>query len=260
LREFFSFCGPISRLVLDRDPHAPGSQFSLVVFTEEHAANTAQLLSNAAIADKPITVTPYLSPEERAGAATSANAAAADSSSDSASGHKSATAVIAGLAAAGLIKGSDLVHTLGSRASELDTRVGARDKAKYAASIANAKIQSFDEAYRVSQTLDHVRMTADAGIKRIDDAYGLSAKGKAVTEKAHEVAGKVMQVPQVKAGVELFAMLGHLAAGAVKKVADQVRTEVARQNGQPNPHSQYSASAQDAQSGQAQHNAYEDLE
>lgn len=60
--DFFSFCGPIEKLVMDFDSTSNPNdvkQFAVVVFEHEKDYSTALLLGNARIIDSPINVYPY---------------------------------------------------------------------------------------------------------------------------------------------------------------------------------------------------------
>lgn len=59
--DFFSFCGEIKSLVLRRTAgQADGTQEAIVTFESSAAAKTAQLLTNALIVDRAITVRVYV--------------------------------------------------------------------------------------------------------------------------------------------------------------------------------------------------------
>eukprot|EP00741_Cyanophora_paradoxa_P000776 tig00000058_g747.t1 len=59
LVDFFSFCGTIKKLHLEQEPGATGRQVACVVFSDAAAAETALLLSNAVIIDKPVAIMTY---------------------------------------------------------------------------------------------------------------------------------------------------------------------------------------------------------
>eukprot|EP00762_Andalucia_godoyi_P000992 ANDGO_03794.mRNA.1 Binding partner of ACD11 1 len=253
--DFFAFCGTVSRLIQDKDPNQEGFQFAFVVFEDEQAANTAQLLSNAVIAQHPITVAPFLAPHQRpsstAETTAPAGAEASSSAAQQSGSSRSATAVMASLAAAGLIKGQDVMTTFRGRAQEFDSRVGMSEKAKFAATVAESKVKEVDEKFKISQTLNAAQIVAQQKMQQIDATYGLSEKGKIANEKMRHAVDQVMQAPPVKAGIDLLALLGGAIVDKVKTFGEEVQRQASTS------HSQNAATPTPPA---PERNVYEDLE
>ena len=135
LREFFSYCGSLSTVVLTPDTDT-ASSFADVTFEHPDSVEIAELLSGAFLNGAPITVT-RLQPFP--------SSVAANNNADPASPPHphSAVRAVDGLTVKGLLAGGEQVlQRIRSNAVELDTKYGIRNKITAGANVVAGAVTS----------------------------------------------------------------------------------------------------------------------
>ncbi|XP_042500437.1 binding partner of ACD11 1-like isoform X2 [Macadamia integrifolia] len=156
IKHFFSFSGDIQYIEMQRESES--SRLAYVTFKDSQEADTAVLLSGAAIYDLSVSIAPdenYLLPPE---------AIPNSPPSNSNSAVKKAEDVVTSMLARGFVLGKDALnkarafderHHLMSNASDtvvaLDRRMGLREKIGIGTSIVNEKMKEVDERFQVSE-------------------------------------------------------------------------------------------------------------
>jgi hypothetical protein len=215
LASFFSFCGTITNLKLTS--HDNGTKEAIVSFENEAAAKTALLLTNAVIADRPITVVPYSNkPSEHK-----------ESSSDSASSsltteisgdqipkksevptdQRTHVSVIAGLLAAGYTLGSDAF----AKAKQVDEQNQLSTKLAAAATATKEKITQLDQTYHISEKVGNVVENVSNKAKEVDQNWKISENVsnvvKNVTDTAEVLTAKANEHPAVQSTISTLSYL-----------------------------------------------------
>ncbi|KAJ1729043.1 Protein vip1 [Coemansia biformis] len=179
VREFFTFCGTIDTLELQKQES--GAQSALIKFESTEAAKTALLLSHALINQEPIEVSPlYPETHEPATPPPGARGAAdvppqvprATTAADTNYEGKPALYVAHELLAAGYMLGERVL----SRASKFDAKYRATDRTQ-------SQARSLDNQYKLSGYL-----------QQWDDKFKVSNRAKSAFDKVqgHPVGQKVL--------------------------------------------------------------------
>jgi len=176
--EFFSFCGKIVHIKLHVYPNK-GSE-ALIVFETEAAAKTATLLTNALIADRPITVTQYREAEKDhekpQGLPTDTNTIELSGDQIPNKPHavpadqRSNTSVIASMLAAGYVLGSDTIQ----KAREIDEQNQLTAKVVAAAAAAKEKVLEIDQQLKISETIGALGTGVANKAREVDEAWKIS--------------------------------------------------------------------------------------
>lgn len=214
--DFFSFCGKISKLYMNKDkPDSNGALTAVVQFETESAAKTALLLTNALIVDRPITVVPYTGTQASATLDSTVSptptplGAPVDESNITqrdfhgvADEHRTKTSVVASLMAAGYVFGADALD----RAKEYDEKHNISLQAKVAVEQLKVKAHEIDQTYHISEKAQQVKTAVVEKGKQIDESYHLTEKAQqvktSVTSTAQNVAAKAAENPAVKSAID----------------------------------------------------------
>jgi len=228
--EFFSFCGKITNLKLTKYPNKGGE--AIVTFETESAAKTAQLLTNALIADRPITVGPYHgdnqvpSQTERSAAEEATTIEYKEEqicNKPAVPADRSHTSVVASLLASGYVLGKDAIE----KAREIDEQNQISQKIMAAATVAKEKITEIDQQLHISETIQSVGNTITTvgntittKAHALDQAYHVSdnvnAAIKTVAQTIESGVAMAKEVPVVQS-----------ATSAVNQVGENIKTFVA---------------------------------
>jgi len=205
--DFFSFCGKIAELYLDKEEGKETSR-AVVQFETESAAKTALLLTNALIVDRPITVVSYPPkdvpqdsepkapgtpvPPERI---THRDFGVEDE-------HRTKTSVVASLLAAGYVLAQDAI----SKAKQYDEEHNITLQLKVGVEQLKVKAHEIDQQYGISEKAAQVKQQATDKAKKLDEDYHISEKASAaattVKSTAVTAAAKAQENPTVKSGVD----------------------------------------------------------
>jgi len=231
--EFFAFCGKIIHVKLNTYAH--GSE-AIVVFETEAAAKTALLLTNALIADRPITVIPYGGEEEKI--FNSHRGHHLESTTELKgqdipnkphtvpAENRSKTSVIASMVAAGYTLGSDAV----AKAKEVDEQNHISLKAAAAAAVAKEKLLEIDRQLKISQTVENISNAVSTKANEVDQAWKISENvGHAfqtVQENMEQFQKKASENPTVQTTVNTLSQWSQSVANAVAPATTALKTNV----------------------------------
>lgn len=230
VREFFSFCGAIVRILLDRDPQGQnGEQFGVVVFSEQHGASSAMLLTNAVLEGSPIIVSPFVSSSSGTGdRIPSADAQSQGHAQRNPYSNVPLAAAVVGGAGIVLAKGSLVVQEVAGKVKAFDQAAGVSAKANAVAKQVETKFSQVDQQYQISEKVGVATMAAKVQARKIDEQFGISSTASAVKQK-------VLEVPQVRQGLGLLAALGSTVAGAVRAASAQAQVRLTEQQQRQQP-------------------------
>eukprot|EP00761_Pharyngomonas_kirbyi_P011359 gb/GECH01011384.1/.p1 GENE.gb/GECH01011384.1/~~gb/GECH01011384.1/.p1 ORF type:complete len:321 (+),score=85.51 gb/GECH01011384.1/:1-963(+) len=229
VQDFFSFCGGLERVVQAEDPVASGEgkQFAVVVFEEEAAASTALLLSNAVIGDVPIAVQPYGNSMPQPAPHPSSQEATSNNG-------KTATAVVASLAAAGYLTGEGVLAEMKNKAHQYDSKLNISNKARYAFEVSAKACRDIDRDFQISTTLAYLKDQTLAGARSLDNQYQLSAYASSAATTAGEYASKAMENETVKASMGWLSEQYNAASTALfstwQDLETRTRDEIEREH------------------------------
>jgi len=205
--DFFSFCGKIAKLYLDKEQGKETSQ-AIVQFETESAAKTALLLTNALIVDRPISVTPYPPkdvPQESVNAPGTPVPAERITHRDFGGvkdEERSKTSILASMLASGYVLASDAL----TKAKEVDEEHNITLQLKVGVEQIKVKAHEIDQTYGISEKAVAVKQQATEKAKSIDEQYKISEKAShaanVVKESAWQASAKAQENPTIKQGVE----------------------------------------------------------
>jgi len=234
--EFFSFCGKITNLKITKYPNKGGE--AIVTFETESAAKTAQLLTNALIADRPITVAPYLG-ENQPQTERSAEESTITEIKGEQIQHKpetpsdrSHTSVIASLIAAGYVIGKDAID----KARSIDEQNQISQKIMAAANVAKDKITEIDQQLHISETIQNFGNTITTKAHELDQSYHVSdnvnAAIKTVSQTFETGVAMAKEVPAVQSTTNAVNQVGENiktmiapTVGAIKANVDEIKQQ-----------------------------------
>jgi hypothetical protein len=217
LTDFFSFCGDLeSAIQLTPDPANEGTQKGVVTFKDDGAVQTALLLTNAMIVDRPIHVT---------SASGEGEGAAVEPTEDQVrEGEPSKTSVLAKMFAAGFVLGDDAR----AKARAYDEKHSVLLKLKVAKELAKLKLNELDQKLHVSETAGKVSAAAKSQYAALDEQHHISDKANAAKAAVVGTAGAIgaaaMQNPVVAGGVGLLEQ----AAAVIKEQVHSLKQDTAR--------------------------------
>jgi len=207
--DFFSFCGKISNLYMDKDV-SKGTFRAVVQFETEAAARTALLLTNALIVDRPITVLSYTKgpitenklPQTPGTPVSSEHITHRDFGGVH-DNERTKTSVLASMVAAGYVLASDSL-TKAKSYDEEHTQFST--KLKQGVEVVQNKASELDKQYGISDKVGAVKQSATEKAKKLDEDYHLSEKASAavqsVKQTAQSVSDKAQENPTIKSGVD----------------------------------------------------------
>lgn len=230
--DFFSFCGRITRLSLNRAPSGD-VQEAVVFFETDSAAKTALLLTNALIVDRPINVVPHSpaaegapvfeasAPEEQADI-TQRPQVAPDS-------ERTKTSVIASMLAAGYVLGADAA----TKAREVDEKHMISLQLKVGAEQIKAKANEIDNRLHITETATTIKNVAVEKAREVDGKLGITEKATVAAAVAKGAAGavadKVSSNETFAKGYSAFKSVTSSVATAVSGQYQEVKEETKRQ-------------------------------
>jgi len=240
--DFFSFCGKINKLFLNKTENADTS-VAVVQFETESAAKTALLLTNALIIDRPITVVPYSTGQEKEKPAestpnanpvvTATTEVPADHITQRDFGvpddQRSKTSVVASLLAAGYVLGQDVLVA----AKEVDEKNMISLQAKVAVASVTAKLHEFDVSYGISEKASNIQKQATEKVKQLDEQYKISEMAKEVGNKitttTTTAVNKVLSQPTVASTVSVVKEKAGNVKNSVSTTFSELETETKKQ-------------------------------
>jgi len=215
LASFFSFCGTITNLKLTT--HGSDSSEAIVSFESEAAAKTALLLTNAVIADRPITVMPYGAQQPAADIpAPNTTEISGDQIPNKPhavpADQRTQTSVIAGLVAAGYTLGEDAI----AKARKIDEEQQITTKVAVAvgaaATATKEKIAQIDQAYHISEKVGSFAEGVSHKAREVDQSYhiseNISSLVKNVTDTVEVMQARAKEMPVVQ---NTISTLSHVA-------------------------------------------------
>jgi len=195
--DFFSFCGKITSLYLNKDEGQETST-AVVQFESESAAKTALLLTNALIVDRPITVVTYGAESTfRHDTATPVTDIPQKDFGTVGDHDRTKTSVVVSMLASGYVLASDAV----AKAKEVDEQRGITATVKVGVEQLKVKAHDIDVQYGISEKAASVKQSATDTAKKLNEDYHISEKASAAAQQAKGVASTVTENPNVKAGV-----------------------------------------------------------
>lgn len=230
LSEFFSFCGKITSLKLTKFPNKGGE--AVVVFETESAAKTALLLTNALIADRPITVAPFF---EEVHSEKSPNLPETGetvelkeqiSHKTPASTDNTHTSVIASLIAAGYILGNDALN----KARAIDEENQISSKIISAATVAKDKMTEIDQQLHITETISNIGTTITTKVNDIDQTYHVSDNVNAAIKTVSQTIGTQVamakEVPAVQTATTTVNQVGENIKTMITPTVDALKANV----------------------------------
>jgi len=229
--DFFSFCGRITRLSLNRA--ASGDVQEAVVFFEtDSAAKTALLLTNALIVDRPINVVPHFPAAENApvieASAPEVQADITQRPQIAPDSERSKTSVIVSMLAAGYVLGGDAV----TRAREVDEKHMISLQLKVGAEQIKAKANEIDNRLHITETATTIKNVAVEKAREVDEKLGITEKASVAAAVAKGAAGavadKVSSNETFAKGFSAFKSVTSSVATAVSGQYQEVKEETKR--------------------------------
>jgi hypothetical protein len=237
LAGFFSFCGTIINIKLNSYPDAPGE--AVVEFDSEAAAKTALLLTNAVIADRPITVTVY-SDSSTSGSSTFNNTPGGQSVEISGSDipnrnnlpadQRTQTSVIASLLAAGYTLGTDTFE----KARQYDEQNHISQSISAAAAAARDKILELDQQLKISETTSNLASGVATKTRELDQQWGISATTSNIFKNiadtvevgVNAITTKAKESPAIQATVSSLSHAAENVSNYMAPTAEAVKSNV----------------------------------
>jgi len=238
--DFFSFCGKINKLFLTKVENADTS-VAVVQFETESAAKTALLLTNALIIDRPITVVPYATAQEKEKPVEAATDAVVNEKAEVPADNitqrdfgvpddqRSKTSVVASLLAAGYVLGQDALV----KAKDLDEKHMISLQAKVAVASVTAKLHEIDVSYGITEKAQTLQKQATDKVKQLDEQYKISEKAKEVGNKitttTTTAVNKVLAQPTVATTVNVVKEKATTVKNSVSAQFTELESETKRQ-------------------------------
>jgi len=232
--DFFSFCGKISKLYLDKEEGKETSR-AVVEFSTESAAKTALLLTNALIVDRPITVTPYppkdaekKSEQSGPGTAVPAENITQRDFGGAHDDERTKTSVLASMIASGYGLASDALH----KAKQYDEEHNITLQLKVGMEQLKVKAHEVDQTYGISEKAAFVKHSAEEKAKKLNEEYKITEKASAAAEKmkstAGAVAAKAQENPTVSQAVGTMKSGWQTVANSVSGFYNEYKEQTAK--------------------------------
>jgi len=221
LIDFFSFCGNIKRLHLEKDADGE-SQTGIVVFADLAGSETAQLLSNAVIIDKPVTITPYLPAIPAPASAASAALGGQQEAGDPVAGEtapKIWESVVTGA--------KDLGSKTKQGIKEFDEKHNVSLKMKVGAEQVKAKLNQFDRDLHISEKFADIKEKASESSKRVGEKLNVKEKAASVGSVFKGLGEKVMDaevLSKAKVGAKTVS-------GKFSSLVSEARSKLTKNSG-----------------------------
>ncbi|PRP86633.1 hypothetical protein PROFUN_05112 [Planoprotostelium fungivorum] len=224
IADFFSFCGKISKLYLNKDQHT-----AVVQFDSESAAKTALLLTNALIIDRPIVVALIESPTATQNDASLGTPADPTQIPERDFGvpdeQRSKTSVVASLLAAGYVLGDSAID----KAREYDEKIGVAATAQAVVAQIQTKAQQIDQQFGISDKASAAKQVVEDHIKQVDEKYQISEKANLAVDVvkstfqdvSRNVVNKVQENPASAQALERVQAAGTAVTSYIKDQKEQ---------------------------------------
>jgi len=194
--DFFSFCGKITKLFLEK-AEGSDSLSALVQFETESAAKTALLLSNALIVDRPITVVAYSKSSEGhlpAAAPVAETEITVRNFGGLPDEQRSKTSVIISILAQGYVLAEDALD----KAKDWDEKHGLIEKAQHALDQIKTKAQELDKKYKITEKISELTQQASDKATKLNEDFKLTEKA---SNTVNLIKTKASQNPTVSKGL-----------------------------------------------------------
>jgi len=205
--DFFSFCGKITKLFLDKEEGKETSR-AVVEFETESAAKTALLLTNALIVDRPITVSSFPPKEVQVQQVAPVGTPVPPEKiihRDFGGVHdddRSKTSVVASMLASGYVLATDAL----AKAKHYDDEHNITLQLKVGVEQLKVKAHELDQTYGISEKAAAVKLQATEKAKQMDEEYKISEKASNAADKvkatATTVASKAQENQTINSAVE----------------------------------------------------------
>eukprot|EP01101_Sappina_pedata_P002126 TRINITY_DN12396_c1_g1_i1.p1 TRINITY_DN12396_c1_g1~~TRINITY_DN12396_c1_g1_i1.p1 ORF type:complete len:355 (+),score=151.26 TRINITY_DN12396_c1_g1_i1:37-1101(+) len=207
LASFFSFCGSITSLKLTTFAGTNKASEAIVTFDSEAAAKTALLLTNAVIADRPITVVPFgegVRQVPSTGSVDSGNVTEISGSQIPNKGYavpdeqRTKISALAGLLAQGYQLGDDAI----AKARSIDDQNHISERVSQAAAATRVKLAEIDQSYRISETFSNLAAGVAGKAQEVDQNWkiseGLQHVMRNVSDTVEVIGAKAKENPVVQ--------------------------------------------------------------
>jgi len=232
--DFFSFCGKITKLYMDRE-EGKDTNKAVVEFETESASKTALLLTNALIVDRPIAVTLYVSPNApQQDAPVSPGTPVPEEKitrrdfGGVTDEERSKTSVLAALIASGYVLATDAV----SKAKQYDEEHNISHQLKVGVEQLKVKVHEIDQQYGISERAAVVKQQATDRAKKLDEEYKITEKATTAADsvKAATVsaANKAQENPTVKQGLETIKFGWNSVTSSVTGLYNEYKGQTVR--------------------------------
>eukprot|EP01117_Protostelium_nocturnum_P005193 TRINITY_DN188_c0_g1_i1.p1 TRINITY_DN188_c0_g1~~TRINITY_DN188_c0_g1_i1.p1 ORF type:complete len:275 (-),score=118.50 TRINITY_DN188_c0_g1_i1:76-900(-) len=223
IADFFSFCGKISNLYLNKENNS-----AVVQFESESAAKTALLLTNALIIDRPIQVS-LLASSEPSSTPSSSSTFGTQVDPDQIpernfgvpDEQRSKTSVVASLLSAGYVLADGALD----KAKEFDEKFNIANTAKAVADQIKTKAQEIDQQFLISEKASAVKAIATEKVNQVDEKFQVSQKAQqamdAVKKSAQDVANKVQENPAAQSAYAQVQAVGNSLANYITETKEQ---------------------------------------
>jgi len=228
--DFFSFCGKIVKLYLNKE-EGKDTYSAVVEFETESAAKTALLLTNALIVDRPISVVSYPvgeSSTQNPGTPVASEHITNRDFGGVADHDRTKTSVIASLLASGYVLAQDAL----GKARTYDEEHNITLQLKVGVEQLKVKAHEIDQQYGISEKAAQVKLQASEKAKKLNEEYHISEKANAAAESVKLTAlaatQKAQENPTVKSGVESVKSGWNSVAASVSGMYQDYKEQTAK--------------------------------
>mmetsp|Transcript_4411 Transcript_4411/g.7719 ORF Transcript_4411/g.7719 Transcript_4411/m.7719 type:complete len:296 (-) Transcript_4411:503-1390(-) len=229
LADFFSFCGKITDIKLEKAGEgAEEKQSAVVTFETASEASTALLLTNAMLVDRAIHIVPYSAdqPPPPVPLPISPDVPSSSSSSQNSAESKAKAAVTTVLADS-YILGTEVASTTLNVAKQFEEKHHIIGSVKDAFDPLRKQASELNQQLHVTDTLSSSLRAATWTVKQVDDKLKIGEQSKqvahATAQAAMQVANKALEIPGVGKG---WGMLKS-SWSALSSTATQLKQEAA---------------------------------
>eukprot|EP01118_Nematostelium_gracile_P012679 TRINITY_DN4665_c0_g1_i1.p1 TRINITY_DN4665_c0_g1~~TRINITY_DN4665_c0_g1_i1.p1 ORF type:complete len:306 (+),score=111.31 TRINITY_DN4665_c0_g1_i1:53-919(+) len=228
--DFFSFCGKIVKLYMDKE-EGKDTFHAVVEFETESAAKTALLLTNALIVDRPISVVSYNSDQPEPTSPGTPVAQEKITHRDFGGvpdSERSKTSVLASLVASGYVLAQDALQ----KAKTYDDEHNITLQLKVGVEQLKVKAHEIDQQYKISEKAADLKKQATEKAQKLDADYHISEKANAAAESAKAnvfaAAAKAQENPTVKSGVDSAKSTWNSVANTVSGMYADYKEQTAK--------------------------------
>ncbi|KAL9267771.1 putative pectate lyase 5 [Drosera capensis] len=220
IKEFFSFWGDIEYVELHSETER--SQTAYVTFKDTQGAETAVLLSGAAIVDQSVTIA--LAPDYKSPAAASLSPTVLENRTVGGVGSavQKAEDIVTTMLAKGFVLGKDAL----GKAKSLDEKHGLTSRA-------SAKVASLDQKIGLTEKITVGKTLVNGKMKEVDAKFQVSEKTKTALAAAEQTvsnaASAIMKNPYVLTGTSWMTSAFSRVAKAAGEVGQKTKEKVAEE-------------------------------